>query len=312
MHPVGVLTLSLVSGLLAAGASAGEPAEPLRPWTNDRLHDPAAWPQGERITATAQGLRVEVAEGRTFNIGAASGLSVPAGPLDVRVRVAELGGGGKWFVRVYGEVRRAGDLRTISLAQDETTTGERIFHLDPRLIGLTGKSLQLQLGIEGAAGSFVVFSDVAILTRPARFPARTLFQPGQKDIAAVEWMPNLPEPYEATDWREKARAFDNLAFDFQARGEFLPLVWLEESPPNIAGPTFGLPSYVGAPDQGPGKPNSQEGITCMGAVLGATVAGLDKSQRGHDYVSMSEAWFNSKNGMNLVLNRQQDGGAGSF
>ena len=32
----------------------------------------------------------------------------------------------------------------------------------------------------------------------------------------------------------------------------------------------------------------------------------------NDYVAMCEAWFNTSNGMNLVLNRQQDGAGSSF
>jgi hypothetical protein len=42
----------------------------------------------------------------------------------------------------------------------------------------------------------------------------------------------------------------------------------------------------------------------MGAVLGATLAGIDKSHQEHDYAAMCEAWFNTANRMNLVLNRQ--------
>jgi len=168
--------------------------------------------------------------------------------------------------------------------------------------------------VEGKPGAFTVFEDVAFLpalVRTNRSPRR-FFQPGQKDIAAVEWMPNLPEPFEVIDWREKARAYDRFVFDFHATGEFLPLVWLDESRINMDRPTFGLPSYVGAPDQRQGLTNSQEGITCMGAVLGATLVGIDKSRQEHDYVEMCEAWFNSRNGMNLVLNRQRDSAGGSF
>jgi hypothetical protein len=178
----------------------------------------------------------------------------------------------------------------------------------------TDAPLQLQLGVEGPPGAFAVFADVAFLPAVPRAnrPPRKFFQPGQRDLAAVELMPNLPEPYERVDWREKARAYDRFVFDFQARGEFLPLVWLDESRLNLDRATFGLPSYVGAPEQAQGKPNSQEGVTCLGAVLGATLVGIDKSRQAHDYVAMCEAWFNTKNGMNLVLNRQQDGAGGSF
>ena len=125
-------------------------------------------------------------------------------------------------------------------------------------------------------------------------------------------MPNLPEPFELINWREKARAYDRFVFDFDARGQFLPLVYLDDSRINIDRATFGMPSYVGDPRRGPTGPGAQEGITCMGGVLGATLAGIDKSGRKHDYAGMCEAWFNSANGLNLVLNLQRQETGGSF
>ena len=170
--------------------------------------------------------------------------------------------------------------------------------------------LQLQLGVEGPPGAFVVFEDVAFLPpepRPNCRP-RVRRHSGQKDIASVELMPNLPEPFKPTDWRAKARNFDKLVFDFQARGRYLPLVWLDNSHVNLDRPAFGLPSYVGAARQDGG----QEGVTCLGAVLGATLAGIDKARQDHDYVTMCEAWFNAKNGLDLVLNLQRQETGGSF
>ena len=290
---------------------------PTRVWDTRFLQDASAWPHREadaRIDASSGGLRVEVSAGRTFVIAAASRLKLPVDMGKIRVRVSDTGGGAKWFVRLYGELRDPGKPLTVNVAQDETAAGERVLAVDPRLCSRKDASVQLQLGVEGPPGAFAVFQDVEF--PPAskasnRTPGITR-QPGQRDIAAVELMPNLPEPFEMLDWRGKARAYDRFVFDFHARGEFLPLVWLDDSHINIDRPAFGLPSYVGAPDQGAGKRNSQEGITCMGAVLGATLAGIDKSRQEHDYVAMCEAWFNTKNGRNLVLNRQDDGTGGSF
>ena len=42
----------------------------------------------------------------------------------------------------------------------------------------------------------------------------------------------------------------------------------------------------------------------MGALLGATIAGIDKSKQpgGHNWVQMAQVYFNSANGENVVLN----------
>jgi hypothetical protein len=290
---------------------------PPRGWTPTLLQDANAWPHSEsdaHITVTPRGLRVEVASGRAFAIAAASDLALPKDLGRIRISVAEVGGGAKWFVRLYGALRQPGERRTLGVAQDETVTGERVFDLDPRARTQPDAPLQLQLGVEGKPGAYAIFQGVEFLPAVQRTnrPPRRFFQPGQKDIAAVELMPSLPEPYELIDWREKARAYDRLVFDFKVRGEFLPLVWLDDSRINIDRTTFGLPSYVGAPSQARGIRNSQEGITCLGAVLGATLAGIGKSRQEHDYAAMCEAWFNTENGMNLVLNHQQDGAGGSF
>jgi hypothetical protein len=302
---------------LRAAAPTANGAEAPRPWSSTLLQDAAAWPHSEkdaRISVTPQGLRLEVAEARKNAFAVMSGLALPKDLGRIRVRVAGVGDNARWSLRLYGELREPGRRHTVSVAESETSTGEHAFDLDPRLYVVTSSPVQLQLIVEGPPGAFAMFAEVAFLPAPKRAnrAPRTHFQPGQKDIPAVEWMPNLPEPYKLLDWREKARAYDRFVFDFNAQGEFLPLIWLDESHLNNDHPTFGLPSYVGTPAQARGKTNSQEGITCMGAVLGATLAGVDKRRQAQDYVTMCESWFNTRNGMNLVLNRQQEGGGGSF
>lgn len=229
------IVVSISWAVLALAARPGAPGEaPVRPWASHLLHDAAAWPHAEadaRLAVTLVGLRVEVAAGRRFAIAAASRLALPKDVGRIRVRVAEVGGEATWFVRLYGELRQPGEPRTAAIAQDEPAVGEHVFDLDPRMRQLPDAPLQLQLGVEGPPGAFAVFEDLAFgpaVPRPNRQP-RTVFQPGQKDIAAVELMPNLPEPFELVDWREKARAYDRFVFDFNAKGEFLPLVWLDES-----------------------------------------------------------------------------------
>ena len=129
-----------------------------------------------RIVGTPAGLRVEVAAERQFAIAAMSGLGLRKDLGQIRVRVAEMGGGATWFVRLYGELRQSGQHRTAAIAQDEAAIGERVFPVDPRLRQLPDAAVQLQLGVEGPPGAFVVFEDVDFLApvatpKSARPPA---------------------------------------------------------------------------------------------------------------------------------------------
>jgi hypothetical protein len=129
-------------------------------------------------------------------------------------------------------------------------------------------------------------------------------RPEQVRIDRIDQMPTLPEPYEMRDWAAVARAFDALAFDLDREGDHLPLVSLDDREHNYEGPSFGLPSYVGQPD-------GDEAINCLGAVVGASLAGVDKTRApgDRDWVRMCRHWFNRDNGQDLYLNtkRQETG-----
>src|SRR5690349_13455420 len=92
----------------------------------------------------------------------------------------------------------------------------------------------------------------------------------QLSIGRVELMPNNPEPFKAKDWRSIAQGFDKLAFDFNARGQYLPLIWWDDSRVNIDSRGFGLPSYLRDPN--PSDVGNHEALTVLGALLGATVS----------------------------------------
>ena len=129
----------------------------------------------------------------------------------------------------------------------------------------------------------------------------------QVAVAQVEKMPRLPSPFRMIDWKERARGFDRLVFDEKARGPHLPLVQVVE--PARAGdfPRFSLPSYVGG-DAGQG-----EGVCTLGALMGGSLAGLDKTrQAGRDWVAMSRFWFNPATHQRIVLNNPGSHGGGSF
>jgi hypothetical protein len=127
----------------------------------------------------------------------------------------------------------------------------------------------------------------------------------QLSIDRVDLMPNRPQPFKLKDFQSIAVGLDKLLFDFEARGQYLPLIWWDETKVNFPARGFGFPSYVGRPEQSSG--NTHESITTMGALVGATIAGIDKSRdpRGHDWVAMTHNYFNKTNGENVVLNRVQ-------
>ncbi|HRJ71711.1 MAG TPA: hypothetical protein PLS03_05770 [Terrimicrobiaceae bacterium] len=135
-------------------------------------------------------------------------------------------------------------------------------------------------------------------------PARTVTfaQAGQVPVPAVERMPSLPQPYVLRDWKKVARDFDAIAFDFQRTGQFLPLPWRDDGRVDHDITGFGLPAYVGDLRQS-AKSNNYDAITCLGAVLGATLAGIDKSaQNGENWVDQLRIYYSHKNGTNLYLN----------
>jgi hypothetical protein len=121
----------------------------------------------------------------------------------------------------------------------------------------------------------------------------------QIDIGRIEMMPKLPQPYEMRDWNSVAKGYDSLAFDLEATGQYLPLSSIVENTINYPEhPSFGLQSYVGSSSL-PGR----EAINLIPAVVGATLAGIDKSaQSGYNWVLMCEEFFNKRPEENVYLN----------
>ena len=130
-------------------------------------------------------------------------------------------------------------------------------------------------------------------------------------IPRVERMPNLPKPFRIRNWKAVAVGFDRLAFDPNAAGEHLPLIWLVRRPGQAEPVTFGLPSYVGDYRKDANGRRHHEAVTCLGAVLGATVAGIDKSRGRHNWVRMCEFYYDRAT-KGLITNRCDDRAGGSF
>ncbi|GHT30045.1 hypothetical protein AGMMS49574_08550 [Bacteroidia bacterium] len=122
----------------------------------------------------------------------------------------------------------------------------------------------------------------------------------QIPIHLVEYMPNMPFPYKIKNWKDVAKKQDKLFYDFNAKGQSLPLIWWDDSEVNFPFRTFGLPSYVDRRRLGG---NSYESLPTIGSLVGASLVGIDKSNYGGiDYVTMIRQFFNKKNGNNLILN----------
>ena len=106
-------------------------------------------------------------------------------------------------------------------------------------------------------------------------------------ISRVGQMPNLPQPYAMRDWTQVTHDYLDLIFDFDKRGDHLPLVnWLDENHKMVA-----LPSYVaGAHDP--------EAINYLAAVVSGSLVGMDmRNFRGQNWVAMSANFFNSDEGV---------------
>jgi hypothetical protein len=124
----------------------------------------------------------------------------------------------------------------------------------------------------------------------------------QIPISVVETMPNIPTPYKMKNWKQVGIKQDALLYDFNAKGALLPLIWWDDSHTNTAERSFGLPSYVGSIRQK--GTNQYESLPVMGSLLGASLLGIDKSNvNGVDFVSMTKHFYNSANGVNLIMNK---------
>jgi hypothetical protein len=124
-------------------------------------------------------------------------------------------------------------------------------------------------------------------------------QPGQITVPRVELMPNEPSPFNVRDWQEVALKYDSFVYDVTKTGQHLPLSYLLPSGINYPqNPFFGLHTYVGT-----NSPLGNEAINVLPSLVGATLAGADKTdQYGRNWVLMSQNFFNKNNGQLIYLN----------
>ena len=126
----------------------------------------------------------------------------------------------------------------------------------------------------------------------------------QVRVSRVDAMADLPQPLKIISWKDMALNFDKTIYDFKATGEYWPMVWMDSTNKNFAQPVIGMYTAVG--DVRQGKANKgmfHEALANMGAVMGATLVGIDKSnQNGLNYVGMLKNYFNKDTGWNIMMN----------
>lgn len=126
----------------------------------------------------------------------------------------------------------------------------------------------------------------------------------QLPLAPIDLLPNAPTTYQMRDWRQVATDFDSLAFDTTATGQFLPLVRIDDTlqPPQVE-TWFGLAAYVGETRTfGETGELVHEAIASLGAVLGGTLVGVDKTAGPYNWVAMTREYYVNRNSQFVVLN----------
>ncbi len=126
----------------------------------------------------------------------------------------------------------------------------------------------------------------------------------QKNIPRVDAMPDLPQPLQIINYKKLAVRFDSTVYDFNAKGKFWPMVWIDSSKRNYPQDVVGL--YTAVADVRQGVNNKgifHEALATMGATLGASLVGIDKRKmQGRNYVQMLKNYFNRETGWNIMMN----------
>lgn len=84
---------------------------------------------------------------------------------------------------------------------------------------------------------------ICLLTLGGASPLNAVEAMSQTMISRVAPMPNLPQPYSMRDWSQVTRDYINMLFDFEQRGDHLPLVsWIDEKQTMVS-----MPAFIGGP-----------------------------------------------------------------
>ncbi|MDN3587127.1 hypothetical protein QWY86_10640 [Pedobacter aquatilis] len=127
----------------------------------------------------------------------------------------------------------------------------------------------------------------------------------QLSLNRVDEMADVPQPLKIIDWKLMAQNFDKTIYDFNAKGEHWPMVWIDSTNKNFNQPALGIYTAVGDVRQGKqhNKGMFHEALANMGAVMGASLIGIDKrNQKSMNYVAMLKNYFNRDTKWNIMMN----------
>jgi autotransporter-associated beta strand protein len=155
----------------------------------------------------------------------------------------------------------------------------------------------------------------AIFSAVVASAARQVFSQ-QVVVSQIAAMPYIPVNYQYENWTAVAQGFDSTVFNPAAQSSYeYPTFWFQSDPENGISQGFGMPSYIGQTQSTEGN---GEAITQIGAVLGASLVGIDKQSQTlsngitYDFVQMASRFYDSSTGANLVLNNIGSQGTGQF
>jgi len=158
-------------------------------------------------------------------------------------------------------------------------------------------------------------STLAIVSAILASAAREVFSQ-QIAVTQIAAMPQIPVNYQYQNWTSVAQGFDSTVFNPVAQSTYQhPTFWFQNDSENGISQGFGMPSYIGQTQSTEGN---GEAITQIGAVLGASLVGINKQSQTlsngntYDFVQMASRFYDSATGANLVLNNIGSQGTGSF
>lgn len=144
------------------------------------------------------------------------------------------------------------------------------------------------------AGLFFLLGGISVSAQVKQLP-----------IERVDKMAEMPAPYGIIDYNQLAKDFDKTVYNLNAKGKFWPMAWIDTSRKNFPLDVVGIYTAIGDVRQGPSnnKGMFHEALATMGATLGATLVGVDKTkQDGRNYVAMLKNYFNKDTGWNIMMN----------